>query len=169
MRRHITGAETKALLKRIRAEVPGIHIRTTLMVGFPGESDEDFAELLDFVRSERFERMGAFAYCEEEDTYAAKNYSDDVPEEIKQARLDRLMAVQEEIALEHNSSKIGKRMRVLVESENDGFYVGRSEFDSPEVDPEVLISKDDAQLRPGHFYEVEITDAMPYELIAKVV
>ena len=137
MRRRITGAETRALLSRIRQEVPGIHIRTTLMVGFPGETDEDFENLLDFVREQRFERMGAFAYCEEEDTYAAEHYNDDVPDSAKHLRLDRLMALQEEIALEHNRSKIGTVVRVLIESENGGFYIGRSQYDSPEVDPEV--------------------------------
>ena len=142
MRRRITGAETRALLSRIRQEVPGIHIRTTLMVGFPGETDEDFENLLDFVREQRFERMGAFAYCEEEDTYAAEHYNDDVPDSAKHLRLDRLMALQEEIALEHNRSKIGTVVRVLIESENGGFYIGRSQYDSPEVDPEVLRSEE---------------------------
>ena len=170
MRRHISGDEQRALLARIRREVPGIHIRTTLMTGFPGETDEDFDELLRFVRTERFERMGAFAYCEEDDTYAATHYADDVPEEVKQQRLDRLMAVQEEIALEHNEAKIGTRMTVLVEGDDgEEFYRARSEYDSPEVDPEVLIAREScaAPLVPGTFCEVEITDALPYELIAK--
>ena len=172
MRRHISGDEQRALLARIRREVPGIHIRTTLMTGFPGETDEDFDELLRFVRTERFERMGAFAYCEEDDTYAATHYADDVPEEVKQQRLDRLMAVQEEIALEHNEAKIGTRMTVLVEGDDgEEFYRARSEYDSPEVDPEVLVAREScaAPLVPGTFCEVEITDALPYELIAKAV
>lgn len=172
MRRHISGDEQRALLARIRREVPGIHIRTTLMTGFPGETDEDFDELLRFVRTERFERMGAFTYCEEDDTYAATHYADDVSEEVKQQRLDRLMAVQEEIALEHNEAKIGTRMTVLVEGDDgEEFYRARSEYDSPEVDPEVLIARDScpAPLVPGTFCEVEITDALPYELIAKAV
>ena len=172
MRRHISGDEQRALLARIRREVPGIHIRTTLMTGFPGETDEDFDELLRFVRTERFERMGAFAYCEEDDTYAATHYADDVPEEVKQQRLDRLMAVQEGIALEHNEAKIGTRMTVLVEGDDgEEFYRARSEYDSPEVDPEVLIAREScaAPLVPGTFCEVEITDALPYELIAKAV
>lgn len=171
MRRHIGGEEQRLLLERIRREVPGIHIRTTLMVGFPGETEADFAELLDFVRSQRFERMGAFAYCEEDDTYAARNYVDDVPDHVKQARLDRLMALQEEIALECNKAKVGTLMRVLVEGENDGFYTGRTQFDSPEVDPEVLIDKNSCAepLVPGRFYDVAVTDAMPFELIAEVV
>ena len=171
MRRRITGAETRALLSRIRQEVPGIHIRTTLMVGFPGETDEDFENLLDFVREQRFERMGAFAYCEEEDTYAAEHFNDDVPDSAKHLRLDRLMALQEEIALEHNRSKIGTVVRVLIESENGGFYTGKSQYDSPEVDPEVLIDKSTCgvELNFGEMYDVEITDAMPYELFGRVV
>lgn len=169
MRRHIDGKEQRRLIERIRREVPGIHIRTTLMVGFPGETEEDFDELLDFVRTQRFERMGAFAYCEEDDTYAAEKYTDDVPEDVKQARLDRLMAVQEEIALEHNQAKVGTRQRVLVESENDAYYVGRTQYDSPEVDPEVLVPKDvcPSPLVAGEFCDIEITDAMPFELIGK--
>jgi len=171
MRRHITGEETRRLLARIRKEVPGIHIRTTLMVGFPGETEAEFNELLEFARSERFERMGAFAYCEEEDTCAAKNYTDDVPEEIKQQRLDTLMALQEDISLEIGRSKVGSIMRVLVESVGDEYYIARSEYDSPEVDPEVLIAVEDCPRRliPGEFCDVEIIDAMPYELIAKTV
>lgn len=169
MRRHIDGEEQRRLIERIRREVPGIHIRTTLMVGFPGETEEDFDELLDFVRTQRFERMGAFVYCEEDDTYAAEKYTDDVPEDVKQARLDRLMAVQEEIALEHNQAKVGTRQRVLVESENDAYYVGRTQYDSPEVDPEVLVPKDvcPSPLVAGEFCDIEITDAMPFELIGK--
>ncbi|MDE6270013.1 MAG: 30S ribosomal protein S12 methylthiotransferase RimO [Muribaculaceae bacterium] len=169
MCRHISSAEQSALLSRIRREVPGIHIRTTLMVGFPGETEEDFENLLDFVRTQRFERMGAFTYCEEDDTYAARHYRDDVPDDVKQRRLDRLMAVQEEIALEHNTGKVGSRMRVLIESENAEYYTGRTEFDSPEVDPEVLIAKSSCAqpLVPGEFYEIEITEAMPFELIGK--
>ena len=168
MRRHITGQETRDLLKRIREEVPGIHVRTTMMVGFPGETDEDFAELMDFVAKERFERMGAFAYCEEDDTYAAKHLKDDVPAEVKQKRLDRLMALQEEIALEHNEAKIGSVLEVVIDSENQEYYIGRTEFDSPEVDPEVIIRKDTCPVRltKGHYYEVIVTEAMPFELIA---
>lgn len=171
MRRHITGDETRELLARIRREVPGIHIRTTLMVGFPGETDEDFADLLEFVRTQRFERMGAFAYCEEDDTYAAKHYEDDVPDDVKQARLDRVMALQEEIAMEHNSSKVGQTMRVLVESENEDYFVGRTQYDSPEVDPEVLIAKESCTqpVRLGEFYDVKIVDALPFELMGEMV
>lgn len=166
MRRHITCEETERLLDRIREKVPGIHIRTTLMVGFPGEGEEEFNELMEFAAQQRFERMGAFAYCEEEDTYGAKHFSDDIPEEVKQNRLDRLMALQEEISNEHQQSKIGKIFKVIVDREEPDYYVGRTEFDSPEVDPEVLIEKT-AKLKTGEFYDVEITDALPFELIAR--
>lgn len=166
MRRHITAAETEDLLARIRREVPGIHLRTTLMVGFPGESEDEFEQLLDFVRRQRFERMGAFAYCEEDDTYAAKNFEDTVPQEIKQQRLDRLMELQEEISMEIQQSKVGTVQRVIIDSENEDYYVGRTQYDSPEVDPEVLIEKT-IEMRKGEFYDVEITDALPFELIAR--
>lgn len=166
MRRHITGDETKALLDEIRRKVPGIHIRTTLMVGFPGEGEEEFSQLKEFVRQQRFERMGAFAYCEEEDTFGAKNFEDSIPEEVKQSRLNELMAIQEEIALESNQSKIGKRLRVIIDKEENDYYVGRTQWDSPEVDPEVLVKKT-KKLEKGHFYDVDIIDALPYELIAQ--
>lgn len=166
MRRHVTKQETYDLLKRIRAEVPGIHIRTTLMVGYPGETDEDFEELKQFVRDARFERMGAFAYSEEEGTYAANHFPDSIPEEVKQARLDELMALQEEIALESNRSKVGQEFEVMVDREEEDYYVGRTEYDSPEVDPEVLIAKT-RTLPIGEFCRVKIVDAMPYELMAE--
>lgn len=168
MHRHIDAAETIALLQRIRREVPGIHIRTTLMVGFPGETDEAFARLLDFVRCQRFERMGAFAYCEEDDTRAAAEFTDEIPQEVKERRLDRLMALQEEISLELNTAKVGKIMRVMIDREDSDYFVARSEFDSPEVDPEILVVKS-RELTPGRFAEVRITQAMPYELIAEIV
>lgn len=168
MRRHITGAETRAFLERLRREVPGIHIRTTLMVGFPGEGDEEFDELLDFVAEQRFERMGAFAYCEEEDTYGAKHFKDDIPEEVKQARLDRLMDLQREIADEISRSKIGSCQRVIIDSETDDYYVGRTEFDSPEVDPEVLVEKTRV-LSVGDMVDVEITGADTFELYGRPV
>lgn len=168
MRRHIDSAATRIFLERVRKAVPGIHIRTTLMVGFPGEGQKEFDELKAFVAEQRFERMGAFAYCEEEDTYGAKNFVDDIPQEVKNSRLDELMAIQEDISLEHNRSKIGSRLKVLVDSVGEDYYVARSEFDSPEVDPEVLIEKT-ADLQPGDFVTVEIVDAMPFELIAKLV
>lgn len=166
MLRHVDKAQTYELLARIRREVPGIHIRTTLMVGHPGESEADFEELKQFVRDMRFERMGAFAYSEEEGTYAAKHYADDIPMEVKQQRLDEIMAIQEEIALESNRSKIGQEMRVIVDREEEDYYVGRTEYDSPEVDPEVLIEKT-SPLEIGEFYQVSVVYAMPFELIAK--
>lgn len=167
MRRHITKEETLALIRTIREKVPGIHIRTTLMVGFPGETEEAFNELKEFVREAKFERMGAFAYCEEDDTYAAKNFSDSIPQEVKESRLEKIMAIQEDVALESNQSKIGKTMTVVIDREETDYFVGRTEFDSPEVDPEVLIDKDD-RLTVGNFYDVEITDALPFELMAKL-
>lgn len=167
MRRHITKEETLALIHTIREKVPGIHIRTTLMVGFPGETEEAFNELKEFVREAKFERMGAFAYCEEDDTYAAKNFSDSIPQEVKESRLEKIMAIQEDVALESNQSKIGKTMTVVIDREEPDYFVGRTEFDSPEVDPEVLIDKDD-RLTVGNFYDVEITDALPFELMAKL-
>ena len=167
MHRHVTRRETEGLLARIRREVPGIHLRTTLMVGFPGETEADFRELLQFVREARFERMGAFAYSEEEGTYSAGHYTDDVPDAVKQQRLDTLMAEQEEISLEVNRSKVGQRLRVIVDREEADYYVGRSEYDSPEVDPEILIEKT-KPLHIGRFYEVTITSAQPFELFAEV-
>ena len=165
MLRHVTKQETYDLLARIRREVPGIHIRTTLMVGHPGETEEDFAELVQFVRDARFERMGAFAYCEEEGTYAARNYADDIPDEVKQDRLDRLMAVQEEVAAELNTLKQGTVQRVIIDREDGDYYVGRTQYDSPEVDNEVLIEKSSI-LEVGSFYEVKVSDTMPFDLMA---
>lgn len=167
MRRHITKEETLALIRTIREKVPGIHIRTTLMVGFPGETEDAFNELKEFVREAKFERMGAFAYCEEDDTYAAKNFSDSIPQEVKESRLEEIMTIQEDVALESDQSKIGKTMTVVIDREEPDYFVGRTEFDSPEVDPEVLIDKDD-RLTVGNFYDVEITDALPFELMARL-
>ena len=167
MRRHITKEETRSLIRTIREKVPGIHIRTTLMVGFPGETEEAFNELKEFVREAKFERMGAFAYCEEDDTYAAKNFSDSIPQEVKESRLEEIMTIQEDVALESNQSKIGKTMTVVIDREEPDYFVGRTEFDSPEVDPEVLIDKDN-RLTVGNFYDVEITDALPFELMARL-
>lgn len=171
MRRHITAQQTRELLTRIREEVPGIHIRTTLMVGFPGEGEKEFKELLDFVKEARFERMGAFAYCEEDDTYAAKHLEDSITDEVKQKRLDELMSLQESIAQEHNESKIGKVLEVVIDSYDDKYYVGRTEYDSPEVDPEVLISRDEntPELMRGEYYKVRITSALPFELFGEVI
>ena len=167
MRRHINKEETLQFIRRLREEVPGIHIRTTLMVGFPGEGEEEFNELLQFVKDVRFDRMGAFAYCEEDDTYAAKNYDDTIPEEVKQERLSKLMALQESIALSLNEAKINTVQKVIVDREEPDYYVGRTQFDSPEVDPEVLIKKT-RKLAIGQFYNVAIKEAMPFELIGEV-
>ena len=167
MRRHINKEETLQFIRRLREEVPGIHIRTTLMVGFPGEGEEEFNELLQFVKDVRFDRMGAFAYCEEDDTYAAKNYDDTIPEEVKQERLSKLMALQESIALSLNETKINTVQKVIVDREEPDYYVGRTQFDSPEVDPEVLIKKT-RKLAIGQFYNVAIKEVMPFELIGEV-
>lgn len=168
MQRHITKEETINLIKRIRKEVPGIHLRTTLMVGFPGEDEEAFRELVEFVKEMRFERMGAFAYSEEEGTFAAKHYDDIIPEDVKTQRLDEIMSLQEEISQEIQSEKIGKIVKVVIDNYDEDYYYGRTEWDSPEVDPEVLITSDDI-LEIGDFYQVEITDATPFELFGKVV
>ena len=170
MRRNITREQTYQLLETIRREVPGIHIRTTLMVGYPGETDADFDELVQFVKWARFERMGAFAYSEEDGTYAAEHYADDVPSDVKQARLSKLMRVQQNISLEHQEGKVGKRYRVIVDRLEGDFYVGRTEFDSPEVDPEVLIRKtDNTDIRIGEFYQVVIDSAEEFDLYAHLV
>lgn len=167
MRRHITKEQTLQLIERLRREVPGIHIRTTLMVGFPGEGEVEFEELKEFIRTARFDRMGAFAYCEEDDTFAAKNYSDDIPQEVKDARLAEIMEIQEGIALELNEAKIGSVLKVIIDREEGDYFIGRTEFDSPEVDPEVLIKKSQP-LSIGKFYNVRIEAAMPFELIGEV-
>ena len=168
MRRHITGGQTRTLLAEIRRRVPGIHLRTTLMVGFPGEGEKEFEELKEFVREQRFERMGAFAYCEEEDTYAATHYADSIPQDVKDRRLAELMEIQEEVSLDVNAAKVGSRMRVIVDSETPEYFVGRTQYGSPEVDPEVLVCKT-SPMKPGDFVDVEITEAMPFELIARQV
>lgn len=167
MRRHITKEETLTLIDTIRRKVPNIHLRTTLMVGFPGEDEKAFDELKRFVAEARFERMGAFAYCEEDGTYAAKHYADDIPQEVKNRRLAEIMELQEAISLETNRSKIGTTLKVIVDREEPDYFVGRTEFDSPEVDPEVLIKKNE-QLRIGEFCQAKITDALPFELMAEV-
>lgn len=168
MHRNITNEETESLLADIRKKVPGIHIRTTLMVGFPGESIDEYNQLIAFSKQQRFERMGAFAYCEEDDTFAAKNYNDEISQEEKEARLNQLMSLQENISLELNESKIGKTYKVIIDSEEENYYIGRTEFDSPEVDPEVLIEKKQ-QLHIGNFYNVKIKEAMPFDLIGEIV
>ena len=166
MHRHVTKEDTLNLIHTIRERVPGINIRTTLMVGFPGETEEDFNELMDFVSEERFERMGAFAYSEEEGTYSAEHYKDDVLPEVKQDRLDRLMALQEEISASVEAEKVGKIMKVIIDRKEGEYYVGRTEFCSPEVDPEVLIPANEKRLRTGCFYNVRITDSDDYDLFA---
>lgn len=163
MRRNINREQTIELIKLIRQEVPGIHLRTTFMVGHPGETEEYFQELCDFVKQTRFERMGAFIYSEEEGTYAAKNYKDEIPQEVKQSRLDKLMLIQQKISQEINTAKIGQVLRVIIDREEPEFYVGRTEFDSPDVDPEVLILKEKS-LMLGQFYNIKITSSESYDL-----
>lgn len=167
MRRHITSQETRELIAEMRRRVPGLHLRTTLMVGFPGEGEDEFNELLEFVKETRFERMGAFAYCEEDDTFAARQFEDNISDDVKQTRLSKLMALQEQIALDINESKIGQVLEVIIDREETDYYVGRTQWDSPEVDPEVLIEKD-CQLSIGEFYNVVIKSALPFELIAQI-
>ena len=167
MRRNVTKEQTLDFVKSIREKVPGIHIRTTLMVGFPGETEEDFKELMDFVRWARFERMGAFAYSHEEGTYGAKHYKDDVPEDVKQCRLNELMALQQDISAEIEAEKVGKTLKVIIDRKEGDYYVGRSEFCSPDVDPEVLI-KAGKRLRVGNFYNVLITDSDEFDLYGEV-
>ncbi len=168
MKRQVTKDETIRLIQLIRERVPGIHLRTTLMVGFPGETDEDFNELMEFVRWARFECMGAFAYSEEEGTYSAEHYTDDVPEEVKQERLSRLMALQQEISAEIQAAKVGTTMRVIIDRKEGDYYIGRTEFSSPEVDPEVLIPAAERTLRIGTFYDTTITGAEEFDLYASV-
>ena len=165
MKRHVTKEETYELIRRMRREVPGIHIRTTLMVGFPGETDDDFHELIEFTKWARFERMGAFAYSEEDGTYSANHYEDDVPAEVKQQRLDKLMRIQQNISAELEAEKVGSIMRVIIDRVEGDWYIGRTEFCSPEVDPEVLIPITEG-LTIGEFYDARITDAEEFDLYA---
>lgn len=167
MRRHVTKQETLELISRLREEVPGIHLRTTLLVGHPGETEEDFEQLVDFVREAKFERMGAFPYSEEEGTFSGDNYEDDIPEDVKQSRVDKLMAVQQEVSLDVNRGKVGQVLKVVIDREETDYFIGRTEFDSPEVDPEVLVEKSLA-LEIGQFYDVEITGAEDFDLYGVV-
>lgn len=167
MHRHITKEETYALIRRIREEVPGIHLRTTMLVGHPGETEQDIDELKEFLRFARFERLGAFAYSHEEGTYAYKHYTDDIPEEVKQQRLSDLMMVQQGIASEINAEKVGSTLKVIIDRREGEYYIGRTEFDSPEVDPEVLIPVETEGVRVGEFYSACITDATDFELVGK--
>ena len=169
MRRNVSKAETDALIEKFRKEVPGIHLRTTLMVGFPGETEEDFEELKEFVQKARFDRMGAFAYSEEEGTFAGQNYDDNIPQEVKQARLDKLMAIQQGISAELSQAKIGQELKVMIDRKEGEYYIGRTQFDSPEVDPEVLIKAEGKRLLSGHFYQVLITDADDFDLYGKLL
>ena len=169
MKRHVTKEETYELVRRMREEVPGIHIRTTLMVGFPGETDEDFEELKAFVKWARFERMGAFAYSEEEGTYSEQHYDDDVAEDVKQARLDKIMRIQQNISAELEAEKVGKTLKVIIDRREGDYYVGRTEFCSPEVDPEVLIPADERKLEIGAFYDVKITDSEEFDLYGTTI
>ena len=170
MRRNFTSKQTYELIETIRREVPGIHLRTTFMVGYPGETDEDFQQLLDFVKWAKFERMGAFAYSEEEGTYSAKHLKDDVPDEVKQARLSKLMRLQQQISADVQQGKVGRQLPVVIDREEGEYLVGRTEFDSPEVDPEVLIKKVDALgLCPGMFCKVYVESADDFDLYANVI
>ena len=164
MKRNVTKEETYRLIERMREEVPGINIRTTLMVGFPGETEDDFNELMEFTRWARFERMGAFAYSEEDGTFSADNYEDDVPEDVKQRRLSKLMALQQEISAEIEAEKVGQVLKVVIDRKEGAYYVGRTEFCSPEVDPEVLIPVEERLLKVGRFYNVKIVDSEEFDL-----
>ena len=169
MQRHVTKEETYELIRKMREEVPGIHIRTTLMVGFPGETEEDFEELKAFVKWARFERMGAFAYSEEEGTYSEQHYDDDVAEEVKQARLDKIMRIQQNISAELEAEKVGQTLKVIIDRQEGDYYVGRTEFCSPEVDPEVLIPAEEKKLKIGEFYDVRITDSEEFDLYGTTI
>ena len=169
MRRNVSKSETYDLIEKFRKEVPGIHLRTTLMVGFPGETEEDFEELKEFVQKARFDRMGAFAYSEEEGTYAAENYEDSIPQEVKQTRLDELMALQQEISADLSHAKIGQELKVIIDRKEGDYYIGRTQFDSPEVDPEVLIKADGKRLFNGRFYQVRITNADDFDLFGEII
>ena len=168
MRRHITREEQDALIQRIRQEVPGICIRTTLLVGHPGETEEDFEELCEWVEKMRFDRMGAFAYSEEEGTFAARHYKDDIPQEVKEQRVERLMAIQQGISAEILSQMVGSQQRVVIDREEEAYYIGRTQYDSPEVDCEVLIAKEENQLNIGEFYNVTIIKSEDFDLYARL-
>lgn len=164
MRRHVDRQQTIQLITAIRQTIPGIHLRTTLMVGFPGEGEQEFEELMDFVRWARFERMGAFAYCQEDGTWAARHLKDEIPADVKQQRLDRIMALQQRISAEVQAEKVGQTMRVIIDRREGEYYIGRTQYDSPEVDPEVLIPADGHTLRRGTFYDIDITDSDDFDL-----
>ena len=167
LRRH-TKAEAMALIRRLRSAIPDLALRTTLLVGYPGETEADFEELCDFVREVRFERLGVFAYSEEEGTHSAEKLTDDVPEEVKEERVERIMRLQQTIASQLNAERVGRRERVIVDRRQGDFYVARSEYDSPEVDQEILIPADRKRLFKGRFYDVIITAAEEYDLYGEV-
>lgn len=167
MRRNFTSAQTYELIEKIRSEVPGIHLRTTMLVGHPEETEQDFEELKEFVRWARFERLGAFAYSHEEGTYAHKNYTDNIPDETKQQRLGELMDIQQRIAAEINAAKTGSILKVIIDRKEGDYFIGRTEFDSPEVDPEVMIPADTKGVKVGEFYQATIVDATDFELFGE--
>lgn len=170
MRRHITKQQTYQLINRLREEVPGIHLRTTMLLGHPGETEKDVEELVEFIKEMRFERLGAFAYSDEEGTYANLHYKDDIPQEVKEQRVSRIMSVQEQIASEINASKVGQTLQVIIDREEGDYFVGRTEFDSPEVDCEVLLLKSqNPSLIIGNFYNVKITSADTFDLYGLAV
>ncbi len=169
MRRNVSKSDTYKLIERMRKDVPGIHLRTTMITGHPGETEQDFKEMLDFVKEFRFERLGVFPYSHEEDTHAYRNFQDDIPQEVKQERADAIMEVQEQISWEINQDKIGKDMKVIIDRKEDDYFIGRTEFDSPEVDPEVLIPVEYGELKVGKFYQVKVTDAESYDLFGKAI
>jgi ribosomal protein S12 methylthiotransferase len=169
MKRRHTKAEALALIEKLRRAIPDIALRTTLLVGYPGETEEDFAELMEFVKSTRFDRLGVFAYSEEEGTYSATRLTDDVAEDVKQSRVDRIMRLQERISLENNARRVGQTMRVIIDRKEGDFYIGRSEYDSPEVDQELVIDSCGKRLMRGRFYDVRITDAEDYDLYATLL
>ncbi|WP_273370967.1 30S ribosomal protein S12 methylthiotransferase RimO [Alistipes megaguti] len=168
LRRH-TKAEALELIHKLRAAIPDLALRTTLLVGYPGETEADFEELLDFVREVRFERLGVFAYSEEEGTWSAEKLRNDVPEEVKQQRVERIMALQNEISLENNRRRVGREERVLIDSRQGDWYVGRTQYDSPEVDQEIHIPAGEKRLLKGHFYRVRIDAAEDYDLYASPI
>lgn len=169
MRRQISKAETYALIEQFRKEIPGIHLRTTLMVGFPGETEEDFEELKEFVRNTQFDRMGAFAYSEEEGTYAAEHYTDSIDQTTKETRLSELMRIQQSISAGISADKIGHQLKIIIDREEGEYYIGRTEYDSPEIDPEVLIKITNKEIKIGHFYLAKITGADEFDLYGEII
>lgn len=170
MRRHINSQQTYDIIARLRDEVPGLRLRTTLMTGFPGEGEKEFAELVEFVDKVRFDRLGGFAYCEEDDTYAARHLKDVIPQEVKEERLQIIMEHQEEISRELHQKLVGETVKVLIDENNDGELIGRTQWDSPEVDPQVIVSASEKgkEIKPGDFVDVKIASADAYELYGRI-